>query len=86
MGSVPRINCHLAVVPLPHFFLHEFLPQAKFFMIIKVTSHVSGEGRTSTVPSYMIDSSKGVSILSNRLPYTLKLVRSYAITSNSKAA
>ena len=38
------------------------------------------------VPSNTIDLSKGVSIISYRLPYTLQLVRSYAITSNSKAA
>ena len=30
--------------------------------------------------------SKGVSILSNQLPYTLQLVQTYPITSNSKAA
>ena len=29
---------------------------------------------------------KGVSIVSHQLPYTLKFVKSYPITSNSKAA
>ena len=36
---------------------------------------------------YLYDKlSKGVSIVSNQLPYSLKLVKSYPIISNSKAA
>jgi hypothetical protein len=53
MGSVPRINCHLAVVPLTLVnikYIHPscmgYYTQAKFFMIIKVTSHFKREGRT----------------------------------------
>ena len=36
---------------------------------------------------YLYDKlSKGVSMLSNQLPYSLKLVKSYPVISNSKAA
>jgi len=55
MGSVPRINCHLAIVPL-----------------LRVIQYDKW--------------SKGVSIISHQLPYTLQLIISYPITSNSKAA
>lgn len=56
MGSVPRINCHLTIVP----------------PLTGVIQYDKG--------------SKGVSSLSYQLPYTLKLLESYPIISNSKAA
>ena len=67
LGSVPRINCHLAIVPLFIF--------NKWLKTNPLTRTVQYDKR-----------SKGVSILSYQLPYTLKLVPSYPITSNSKAA
>lgn len=72
MGSVPRINCLLAIVPskkVNDYIKH--LAMRWYFHVDKV---------------YQYDIlNKGVSIVLI-LPYTLKFVISYSITSNSKAA
>lgn len=72
MGSVPRINRHLATV---------LLLQAV------IDRHINGVDHPFINLLIQYDKwSKGVSILSYQLPYTLQLTRSYPITSNSKAA
>ena len=70
MGSVPRINCLLAIVPL----------FKGYFLDIKFMSK-----KADLICQYD-KQNKGVSIISHQLPYTLKFVKSYPITSNSKAA
>jgi hypothetical protein len=71
MGSVPRINCLLAIVPL---FNKGYSLQVKFTY------------RKAELFCQYDKLNKGVSIISHQLPYTLKFVQSYPITSNSKAA
>jgi hypothetical protein len=77
MGSVPRINRPLAIVSL-HF------PNTVIIMcVIMLSILVLG----IFMDHYWYNNqSKGVSILSQQLPYSLKPVKLYPLTSNSKAA
>ena len=79
MGSVPRINRLLSIVPrtiLPYDFF-------KIGLVIKLAPKCVSFKNLF----YSYDKlGKGVSIESHRLPYSLKLVTSYPISSNSKAA
>jgi len=69
MGSVPRINCLLVIVPC-----------------IRVTHYTQCRYNMADYIHQYDKQNKGVSIVSHQLPYTLKFVQSYPITSNSKAA
>lgn len=81
MGSVPRINRPLATVSraiilnIPFSFMDKLCR-----LSLSMSHYLIGV-------FYRYDKqSKGVSILFQQLPYTLQLVKSYPVTSNSKAA
>lgn len=80
MGSVPRINYHLAIFLI---LIESMIVKVALISQKKLHCDFEGELYRSQLYDRL---TKGVSIVSYRLPYTLKLVRSYAITSNSKAA
>src|SRR5271156_1911632 len=68
MGSVPRINCLLVIVPFKGLYIKH-----------------NNANMTNKIKVFQLYLQEIISI-SHQLPYTLILVKSYPITSNSKAA
>ena len=98
MGSVPRINCPKATVMvlIMEITINQRNCTNEYSLWISINQRnctneyslwISINQRNYTLLiNNMIPVSKGVSILYSQLPYTLKLVISYPITSSSKAA